>query len=337
MTEHQQSHLRATSKSSDEVAHLFDGHFDLMVLFPSWDGRCICIDQADKLTADNAIIFDFTHKGTLGLREKHDPIVRAYATRATGKALHVTGKSEDLAQLWEQLREQVLRVYLEMGRPLNVFIDLSSSPRYYSLGLLAYGIGQGIVKEASFLYAEATYKDPTSGQLLETFTTGRWETVTVPQLLGSFDPEKRRHYHISLGFEGPKTLRVVTRAEPDHVSALFPDPGYDPSYLETTTRNNADLLEQFGVVEERIVRAPAGDAIAAWRLMEGRNLDVPERFNTYYVCSGTKPHSLALALRAMALGYPTVLYNKPGRHRESLIDPSGRFWRFDIVDVSAIT
>jgi hypothetical protein len=213
---------------------------------------------------------------------------------------------------------------------------LSASTRYYSLGLLAYGIGQGLVREVSFVYSEATYHDPDSGRTSEVFTTGRWETVAVPPLLGDYDPEKGRHYHVCLGFEGSKTLRVVTKAEPDHVSILFPDPGYEPGYVETTSKNNSQLLEEFSVAESRIVRARAGDAIAAWRAMGANDLDDPNKYNTYYVCCGTKPHSLALALRAMAMGYPTVLYNKPDRHRESIINPSGTYWRFDIVDLSAV-
>jgi hypothetical protein len=153
--------------------------------------------------------------------------------------------------------------------------------------------------------------------------------------LGECDPEKDRHYFVSVGFEGSKTLRVVTRAEPDHVSVLFPDPGYESDYVATTTRNNSELMNQFSVPGSRIVKAPAGDSIAAWEAMGGIDLDDPVKYNVYYICCGTKSHSLALALRAMALGYPTVLYNKPDRHRESIIIPSGKYWRFDIVDLSA--
>ena len=274
---------------------LFDDHFDLIVLFPSWDNRSTCVAQADRLTADRSIILEFTNKGRLGIREKNDLLLQAYSHRTARVSDYVRGRSENLSAVWEQLQNHLVLAHRKVGRPLKLLIDLSASPRFYSLGLLAFGIGQGLVKQASFLYSEAKYQDPESGQLSEVFTIGRWESVAIPPLLGNYDPEKGRHYHISLGFEGAKTLRVVTKAEPDYLTILFPDPGYEPEYLETTTRNNAEMLEQFAVSSSRIVRAPAGDAIAAWQLMEHAKFDAPADYNTYYVCCGTKPHSLALA------------------------------------------
>jgi hypothetical protein len=59
MTEYRQSHLRGTSTSSPNVTALLSGHFDVMVLFPSWDARSICVVQADNLTADKSIIVEF--------------------------------------------------------------------------------------------------------------------------------------------------------------------------------------------------------------------------------------------------------------------------------------
>ncbi len=262
-------------------------------------------------------------------------MLRAYANRVSNSSGIIRGASEDLNAVWGRLSDQLVSTFRQIGRPLSLLVDLSASPRFYSLGLLAYGIGQGLVRKVTFLYAEATYQDPLSGRTSEVFTTGRWETVPIPLLLGECDPEKGRHYMVSVGFEGSKTLRVVTRAEPDHVSVLFPDPGYENEYVATTTRKNSELIEQFSVPESRIVRRSAGDSIAAWEAMGRNNLDEPEKYNNYYICCGTKPHSLALALRAMALGHPTVLYNKPDRHRESIITPSGKYWRFDIVDLSA--
>ena len=43
---------------------------------------------------------------------------------------------------------------------------------------------------------------------------------------------------VSVGFEGTKTLRMVTRAEPDRVSMLFPDPPVQPRYVARAAENN---------------------------------------------------------------------------------------------------
>ena len=86
----------------------------------------------------------------------------------------------------------------------------------------------------------------------------------------------------------------------------------------------------------QIVRAPAGDAVKAWKQLDDAGLERPTEENTYYLCSGTKPHALALGLRAMVLEYPTVLYNIPDEHKVTKTIPRGRYWRYDITDVTSI-
>jgi hypothetical protein len=141
---------------------------------------------------------------------------------------------------------------------------------------------------------------------------------------------------VSVGFEGPKTLRAVTRADPDRVSLLFPSPGILPAYVEITRRSNEELVQEYRIPKVQIVEAPAADVIGAWKALDAASLDRPEAENSYYLCCGTKPHAVALALRAIALEYPAVLYNLPEEHKVHETEPAGTFWRFDIRDVTAV-
>ncbi len=85
-----------------------------------------------------------------------------------------------------------------------------------------------------------------------------------------------------------------------------------------------------------MITAPAGDAIAAWKALDSRKFESLDTEDPYYLCCGTKPHALAFALRALSLGEPTVLYNIPERHSFVDVEPTGKCWRFNIKDVSAL-
>src|SRR6185437_15994620 len=82
--------------------------------------------------------------------------------------------------------------------------------------------------------------------------------------------------------------------------------------------------------------APAADAIAAWKVLETTASERPNMESSYYLCCGTKPHSLALALRAICIQHPTVLYSAPEKHNFVDVYRAGVYWNFRIQDVSVL-
>ena len=334
----EQGYLRGISSKAGNVSDLMAGKFDLLVLFQSWDSRCICISGAENLYAENAILINFENRGVSGLRDQHDPIVSHFAREKSGEVHEIRGRSEDLEPLWNNLEEKLEELYRRVGKGLRVVMDLSASPRYFALGLIASGLRRGLIREIACFYSEGTYQDAQPGIIhSDIFTIGRWKTVPIPGLLGTYAPEKDRHYLVSVGFEGSKTLRVITHGDPDGVTILFPDPGYDPGYIEKTKENNARLFKEYSQEEPHWIKAHAADAIGAWRSLNQLQPGRLDASNISSLCCGTKPHSLALALHALATSSPTVLYNKPDRHKETRIVPNGVYWRFDIVDLTAVS
>jgi hypothetical protein len=222
----------------------------------------------------------------------------------------------------------------EAGRPLRMLVDLSACPRYYAVGLLGAYITQGLVGSLTVFYAEGLYPEPGNGEEL-VFTGSRWKSVEAPYFPGFWDPRKKTFYLVSVGFEGDKTLRTISRADPDRVSILFPEPGICPEYVEKTQHANADLVRMYRIPENQIVRAHAADAIAAWQALSRAAIERPDE-NAYFVCCGTKPHSIALGLRAKVLKTPAVLYNLPDEHRVVDIKPSGKFWKYEITDLTTL-
>lgn len=336
-TEFRQGYLKGSSRVSGDIGSIASGEFDFMVLASSWDRRCMSITGATSLHAKTALVLLFTGKDKKGLREKHDPLLLEFARRNAKSVFPVKGDSVELTQVWRQLCSQLQQSCRYRAAPLRLFIDLSVCPRYYALGLVATCLRSGLAETVTLSYAEGRYPEsPQQGDDQELFTAGGWKPVNVPELSGKWDPNKKRFYLVAVGFEGNKTLRLVSRAEPDRVSLLFPDPGSHREYVARTESENRELIRTLLIPEDQIIRAPAGDAIAAWQALSSRQVERVTTENTYYVCCGTKPHCLALALRALALEYPAVLYIVPDSHKPVDVEPTGKFWRFDIQDITAL-
>ena len=280
-----------------------------------------------------AIPIFFSAKDKAGLRDKHDIVISDYCHSVAESTKPLTGSAIDVKTMWEVLYSNVISMLKSLRRPLRILIDISTFPRFYFGALCAMGIKMGLCESLTLFYAEGEYPITLPKQEIA-FTGGNWLTIPIPGLVGEYDPGKSRFYMVSIGFEGWKTLRVVSRADPERVSILFPEPGFNESYVERTITNNQDLFDQYRIPPEQVVKAHAGDAIGAWKALSLEKLERPATENTFYLCCGTKPHSLALVLRAIVLGYPSVLYNLPGEHMVIETQPNGRFWRYDIKDIT---
>jgi hypothetical protein len=330
---YRQANLDGTSRRAERAADLVGGEYDLLVMTSSWDSRCLCLLEVEVRARHGIGVF-FENRGRLGLRDLHDPLIHEYLRSSCGSVHEFEKPSEDLDGLWGKLWEATLKAYVDIRRPLNVLLDLSTCPRYYAMGFLAAGLSRGVLASITCFYAEGDYHEERSDNRDEQFTAGRWETCSAPMLTGSADPGNARRYVVSVGFEGPKTYRAVNSDDPDRVVVLFPEPGVDPDYPKRTRRSNQLLFREYGVGEDDIVRAHAGDAIAAWKKLTEAGLARDDE-NPFYLCCGTKPHSVAMALHALIAERPTVLYAKPVGHKENKITPRGEYWTYRIRDLAS--
>jgi hypothetical protein len=313
------------------------GHYDLALLAPSWDHRCESITAAD-ITIGTCIILRFSTKDEFGYQEKHEKTIDEFLARQSETVVPVKGDAVNLPEIWDDLWETALRITRNADAPLRILVDLSTCPRYYSLGFIAGMLQYGLAHTIAVFYAEGKYNNEAGPHPIDyPFTMGQWNATAIPFLRGSPDPLKRRSYIVSVGFEGVKTARVLSREDPDRVGVLFPDPGVQPGYVEETWNRNKEIIAQYRIADESIVRAPAGDAIAAWKALSTAKLEHSSKESTYYLCCGTKPHALGLALRAICIGSSTVMYNLPERHSFMEVSPSGVFWSYDLVDVTTPT
>lgn len=118
---------------------------------------------------------------------------------------------------------------------------------------------------------------------------------------------------------------------------LFPDPGFKKEYVKRTYKHNEPLIKGYQISEENnIVKAYAGDAIEGWKNLSKSDIENINKNNVYYLCCGTKPHSLSLALRCLILHNPTLLYIRPDKHRVVNIHPTDVYWTYEVKDMSSI-
>lgn len=331
-TEFRQAFLTGRSEKASSIPGLVDGEYDLLIMAASWDSRCLCLLSADVRARWGIGIF-FENRGVLGLRDAHDPQVRDYLEHRCETVREIEHASEDLDGLWQELWKGAWEAYTNVGRPLRVLLDVSTCPRYYALALLSGGFRKGIVESVTCFYAEGQYPESREESTHEQFTTGRWKTRDVPFLTGTADPGNSRFYVVSLGFEGAKTYLAVSNNDADRVMVLFPRPGVRPDYPERTRRSNEVLYEEYGLDRRSEISAPAGDAVAAWAALAEASPTLPTE-NPFYLCCGTKPHAIALALHALIDERVTVLYAQPASHKEAAITPLDSYWAFRIRDLS---
>ena len=335
MTIYKDYFLHAKSEFSNNPINLIYGTYDLGIIFPSWDNRCLELLKCTDLSFKNSILPIFSGKNSAKYSKLNQSKLIDYAKQNSNQTYSFEGESIDFNYIWQNLSKQIINQFIKNKSSLNIFLDLSTCPKYYAMSILSTCILRGIAKLITIFYSEGEYHIKTDvNQNL--FTAGKWDTIAIPSLKNIHDPGKRKYYLVSVGFEGAKTMQVISKKDPERISILFPDPGVKKEYVSIAESENEILFNKYKVPDKEIIRAPAGDAIMAWKKISERSPERPNDENIHYLCCGTKPHALALSLRAIARSNATVLYRKPNSYQYVDVKPIGQYWRYDIKDISAI-
>jgi hypothetical protein len=331
--------IRAMSRNSTNPNELWSGFFDFAIIGTSWDRRCTAITQCLNLTFSTVVeVVPFDIEQTGSLADNHQK-VSEFCTNNSSDFQSKQSKTSNLPETLAEIKECLWSAIGNADRKqaARVFIDISTCPRYFTLAILVEAFRSGLVEEIFIAYSEGIYPDaaPSYEDLEEiSFTDGAFHAVPIPGFFGEFEPSKRDFFLVSTGFDGWKTLNLLIRKEPERVAALVASPGVSADYERRALAANAALFSRFGILEERTIKAAAGDAIEAWMKVTTMNLEDFDDENVNYLCSGNKAHSLALALRAIAKESPAVLYNRPTKHLPSNVECSGVFWSYSIEPTS---
>jgi hypothetical protein len=321
---------------SEDPAEIFGGEFDVALVVPSWDPRSAEVTRG-SLRCKLAVVPLLKNRGVTGHRNANEDRLLTFLHGSADEVRDIDATSEDVEATFQAVFGAIQDIAKRVNRPIRVFIELTTCPRYLSLGIAAMLLRRGWAYQVAFGYTAGLYGvGPDTDPFDDVFTVGRWEAIAVPGLEGWHDPGKKRSYVVGVGFEGAKTYRLLASADPDRVAVVFPDPGVQSDYVDRANTENEELLTQYVIGDSDLVRAGAADVVATLATLEGAGLERAAEENVFYLMCGSKPQSLALALRAFYLESPAVLYPLPQRHRESRVSSLAMHWVYTVSDRSSL-
>lgn len=328
------SGINGTSFLADNISDVFFNDYDVLILTSSWDDRCATLINSPLKKVALSICLIFDDKDTEGQRIRNDNLLLDFSKQISHKQEVVKGLSTDVDNIWKQILEIILNYRNEANKSLSILYDLSCSPRFYPLSLLSNCFKYGIAGKVDYFYREGVY--PEKQDLLSSeeiiFTGGRWKAKHVDSMIGSQNPGRKNRFTVSIGFEGSKTLMILNEFEPDKVNVVIPQPGYTEEYAERVREANHELFRNFGVKHENQIESHAADPVSLWEKIVAQ-IDENQIWNDTFLCTGTKPHTLGLALATLSLGFPTLIYNLPKEHVPVLVKPTSKFWLYSIKNV----
>jgi len=326
--------LLASSFSAKNVSDIIFNDYDVLILTSSWDGRSTTLTKSKIDRVSNVILMLFDDKDDNGIRDKNDEFLIKYAESISDKQYVINGLSTDVDCIWKKLFNYLILISNQYSRALKILYDFSCSPPYYSLTLLSTCFKYGIASVIDYFYNECTYPEKSDSLSLEevAFTAGRWEAKNIEHMTGKVNPGSKNRFTVSIGFEGSKTLMILNEFEPDKVNVIIPCPGYSDQYVDRVRSANFELFKSFGVRDANEILSNAGDPVELWCKLSEK-FKYEEEWNEYFLCAGSKPHSLGLALASLTLDFPSLIYSLPQKHNFINVQPTSNCWLYTVNNI----
>lgn len=310
---------------------------DLLILASSWERRSTQIATAAHQRYPRAAVIRFAERGSRGLRETNDDVLTRFAADVGYRVEPLPEHSSlDVTGWRDALCELLIDAAKDVGRPLDVVVDLTCLPKYFALTILGFAIRAGLVRRIVFFYAAGRYALPSAqGPLIpiHSFTEGEWRSFQVPYLEGELNPDRKVRIMAAIGFETYQARKFIAAYEAERHELLMPSPGFSPVYEargEAETRALATFLD---LSVEAVTRVPAWSANKMANEML-RLVDQTDRYNDLALCLGTKPQALGVGIAALIRPQMTVVCRVPSRYAETDTPASGRAWTYTITDLS---
>lgn len=334
MTECFENHIYGKSARISKTTGI-KNNFDLFIFTCGWESRCKEIVKYDteSFIIDSAAVISFEQGKKKGYLPEYMKEIKNFAKMKVGNSRIITIEEEpnDLDLITDSIRDNILKLQRRLGRPLSIGFDITCCPRYFFLYLLGFCLEYAMASDLSFFYSEGRYgKSP--GEYIH--TEGKWRITEISGFENKYDPEGKLFFVVSAGFEGNRYRSLVSRYEPDLVGILLPNPGFSPEYTKKARDECQPMIEEFNIPPERIVSAPAGDAIAAWKALKNPHLN-ERKDNIIFLTCGPKPHVLAMGLHASVnRENVSVVYPVPEGYTRMEVEATGKSWRYDIRNLA---
>ncbi len=320
-------------------AHLLSGRHDVIIVGASWDTRCRSIMFCTDVSTDTAVLISYRNKGWTGRSRESMRLLANYFDNGVAENLVVVDmESTDMTSTWASLRQVIVDAYVRVGRPLRIAIDLSSVPRYVSLGLLGLCVRAGCAGRMTYWYTAANeYEvEDENGEITDNyqFTVGRWLPQPIPALSRPTSGGKPMHLVVSAGIEGALTKRMVEDLEPAKLTMIYSvNRGNDllvKSHEENRQLESAFLLPGADSVDLPLFKISS--VVSKLRALISDDVtDHQGRLIEHsLLVSGAKPHALAFAVAACLYDVKNVFFGLAEARREVTGRDFGPYYRCDL-------
>lgn len=313
------------------------GHFDLFIFTSSWESRCMEIINYDGVDFDfeSAAIISFKLGMEKGyLPEYMDKLKSFVNTKGINSDIFfIEHESTELKKITNDIKNIIEKLVKDKNRPLHIGFDITSCPRFFFLYLLGFCLNNRMACKLSFFYSEGIYNIDEKDYV---HTTGDWEIIEISGLEAKiYDPADKKMFVVSAGFEGNRFRSLVAKYEPDNLGILLPDPGFNRNYTQKVNNECKPMIDEYNISDDSIVKAPAGDAIAAWKALKTPSLN-KDGYHIAYLTFGPKPHALAMGIHGFLNEKISVIYRIPKGYTGLEVKPTEIFWRYEIKNLVCI-
>ncbi|MCA4722165.1 hypothetical protein [Mycolicibacterium fortuitum] len=318
---------------------LMDGSFDLIIVGASWDRRCRTLIASTDLVTHSAVLIRYANTGVSGSSDASLEFLNSFVSPRTKNSVEILAlDSAAMVDTWTEIRKAVVQTCGDLRRPMHIAVDLSSVPRYISMGLLGFGYKSGCAAQMTFWYSAAkdyrVLSDVAKSTGSSQFTVGSWLPQPIPVLSRPTSGSAPMHLLVSTGLEGSLTLGLVDDLEPARVQLVY-STGNDSSLTNRVHRENAVLEDAYLIEDGDRVDWPLFDACGlAAEIVKGmdeKHFDQHGRLleHSLLMC-GPKTHALAFAVAACQSDVKNVFFGLAENRREVTGDPVGPFYRCDL-------
>jgi hypothetical protein len=329
-----EDYISAQSFKSTDRNAVLAGTYELAVFAVSWDRRCLSLAKSTSWRAKRAVVIRPPIVDSEGYCRRHEDDLSSLLAARCQTVEVIDGTKVGFDGVWDRLYAIGADETMKAPSPGAFLLDLSAMSRFYSAGLVAMIVRLGIAARTDCFYAEGRYDAQIDVKEM-LFSDGKWERKVVPFLDGKSNPSLGWYYLVSAGFDGQWIKKILFQDEPDRVGLLIPIPGVIPAYEQRCLDGIKPITAEFMIPENFHIKAHAADAVAAWQSISASKHERWEDEQVAYLCCGTKPHAVAMALRALVYRYPAVIYFQPERYKVIPVEEAGTFWRYTIIDHSS--
>lgn len=318
----------------------------------------------DKLTRNYDIVvagLSWEERATFGLARVADPSVnvtllkfKSQSTSAEEAKLRQLGAfqaflrnvsvkeleaSTDIQKNLLALKSWLQDLYINIGRPLSILMDVTCIPKAYVLFIFSLGFTEELVARLDCLYAPGVYdllaNDGAGSSSLSgprsLLSEGEWFSRQVPYLEAEDYIANDCDILVTVGGELGLTLPFIERYEPRRLGLVFiseTDPGGSHPILPSERLAYEELL---GEPNTTRIDLPLCDAIAvAAHALTFASSSTARGITGMAI--GSKPHALGLALAALASANMEIVCRTPVSYRPVNVTPSGKVMFYEIED-----